>query len=67
MAMLSGEHSRRGWLISVEETIDEIAARALQSARDAEERAKAKQATQAGKVTNPPSSPQTVPTPLKNP
>jgi hypothetical protein len=52
-------------LVSVDDTIDDIAAKALQAARAAEEKAKREKDAGAGKVENPSKSPRTTPTPEK--
>jgi hypothetical protein len=60
-----GKRPARSELVSVDDSIDDIAAKALQAARDAEKRAKRKKEADSGKVENPSIVPRTTPTPEK--
>ena len=64
---MNGKRPAGAGLVSVDDTIDDIASKALQTAQEAEEKAKRKKEAGAGKVENPPNSPRTTPTPEKNP
>jgi hypothetical protein len=54
-------------LVRLDDTIDDIAAKALRAAREAEEKARRKKEADASKVGNPANSPRKSPTSAKNP
>ena len=63
---MSAKRPAGAGLVSVDDTIDDIAAKALQAAREAEDKSKREKDAGAGKVANSPKSPRTTPTPKKN-
>lgn len=62
----SGKRRVRAGLISVDDTIDDVAAEALRAALDAEDKARRKLEGGAGKVEKPSIAPRKTPTPGKN-